>query len=365
MSWGNPTTPLEKLRKTVLAPASLAYLMGSYCRLEGYRTGLLKREQQDVPVLSVGNITCGGTGKTPITIDLAKRFIAAGIKVGILSRGYKRQSQKQTVVVSDGAGHYATCEESGDEPYLIAKRLPKAVVLVGANRRASASLAVSHYGCQLLILDDGFQHFPLRRDVDLVLIDYNDEPSNDSLLPSGRLREPLKALSRATSLVITKIPENYDAEKIERLQLFLKGYVDNKPIDKCSFVASHLVSQSCVLLPVDALKGNSIVAVSALARPEPFHSLLREKGANIIKSLSWTDHHWYSDEDMQVVENAAQNAAMIITTEKDLVKMKPSDRLAEKLYALRIETNWLGTPPQVISEVLAKLTTSVDEGVRR
>lgn len=365
MSWGNPTTPLEKLRKTVLTPASLAYFMGSLCRLEGYRSGLLKRDQQDVPVLSVGNITCGGTGKTPITIDLAQRFIAGGVKVGILSRGYKRQSQKQTVVVSDGAGHYANCEESGDEPYLIAKRLPKAVVLVGANRKASASLAVSHYGCQLLILDDGFQHFPLRRDVDLVLIDYNDEPENDSLLPSGRLREPLSALSRASSLVITKIPESYDKEKIERLELFLSRYTGDKPIDKCSFVASHLVSQSCVLLPVDALKGNSVVAVSALARPEPFHTLLTEKGANIIKSLSWTDHHWYTEDDMKAIETAAANASMIITTEKDLVKMKPSDRLAEKLYALRIETNWLGAPPKVVSEVLTKLKESVDEDVRR
>lgn len=365
MSWGNPATPLEKLRKTVLTPASFAYFMGSLCRLEGYRTGLLKREQQDVPVVSVGNITCGGTGKTPITIDLAQRFIAAGVKVGILSRGYKRQSQKQTVVVSDGAGHYATCEESGDEPYLIAKRLPKAVVLVGANRKASASLAVSHYGCQLLILDDGFQHFPLRRDVDLVLIDYNDEPANDSLLPSGRLREPLSALSRATALVITKIPESFDAKKLDRLEKFLGEYTSNKPIDKCSFIASHLVSQNCVLLPVDALKGNSIVAVSALARPEPFHALLTEKGANVIKSLSWTDHHWYTDDDMQSIENAAINASMIITTEKDLVKMKPSDRLAEKLYALRIETKWLGAQPSLVSEVLTNLKGSVDEGVRR
>lgn len=365
MSWGNPTTTLEKLRKTVLTPASLAYFMGSLCRLEGYRIGLLKREQQDVPVLSVGNITCGGTGKTPITIDLAQKFIEAGVKVGILSRGYKRQSQNQTVVVSDGAGHYATCEESGDEPYLMAKRLPKAVVLVGANRKASASLAVSHYGCQLLILDDGFQHFPLRRDVDLVLIDYNDEPGNDSLLPSGRLREPLSALSRATSLVITKIPENFDAEKIQRLEKFLHRYTGNKPIDKCSFVASHLVAQNCVILPVDALKGNSIVAVSALARPAPFHNLLTEKGANIIKSLSWTDHHWYTDADMQAIESAAANASMIITTEKDLVKMKPSDRLAEKLYALRIETNWIGTPPKIVSEVLTRLSTPIDEGVQR
>jgi tetraacyldisaccharide 4'-kinase len=228
MSWGNPTTPVEKLRKTLLAPASFAYFMGSLCRLEGYRAGLLKREQADVPVISVGNITCGGTGKTPVTIDLAQRFIAAGIRVGILSRGYKRRSKDATVVVSDGAGHFASCEDSGDEPYLIAKRLPRAVVMVGSNRRASANLAVSHYNCELLLLDDGFQHFPMRRDVDLVLIDYNDEPASDSLLPSGRLREPLTALSRASSLVITKIPEKYDQEKIDALEKVLHRYAPDR-----------------------------------------------------------------------------------------------------------------------------------------
>jgi tetraacyldisaccharide 4'-kinase len=363
MSWGNPTTRFEKLRNQVLAPASLAYFVGSLCRLEGYRAGVFKREQADVPVISIGNITCGGTGKTPITIELAQKFITAGIKVGVLSRGYKRLSKDKTVVVSDGAGNYASCEDAGDEPFLIAKRLSKAVVLVGSNRRASASLAVTHYGCEVLLLDDGFQHFPMRRDVDLVLIDYNDEPENDALLPAGRLREPLSALSRATSLIITKIPENFDADKIKRLEKFLGLYACNRPIDKCSFVASHLVSPNSILLPATALNGNTVIAASALARPAAFHSLLEEKGAEIAKTLCWTDHHWYSDEDMATIEKAAAKASMVITTEKDLVKMRPSEKLSEKLYALRIETDWLGSPPVVISELLASLCES-KESVR-
>ena len=363
MSWGNPTTRFEKLRNQVLAPASLAYFVGSLCRLEGYRAGVFKREQADVPVISIGNITCGGTGKTPITIELAQKFISAGIKVGVLSRGYKRLSKDKTVVVSDGAGNYAKCEDAGDEPFLIAKRLPKAVVLVGSNRKASASLAVSHFGCDVLLLDDGFQHFPMRRDVDLVLIDYNDEPENDALLPAGRLREPLYALNRATSLIITKIPENFDPDKIQRLEKFLGLHAYNRPIDKCSFIASHLVSPNSVLLPSSALNGNKIVAVSALARPDAFHNLLKEKGAEITKKLCWTDHHWYSDEDMSAIEKSAAKASMVITTEKDLVKMKPSEKLAEKLYALRIETDWLGAPPVVISELLDTLSEA-KESVR-
>lgn len=355
MSWGNPQTPLEKMQNALLAPASAAYFMGSLCRLQGYSAGLLKREKVDIPVISVGNITCGGTGKTPVTIDLAQTFIKAGIKVGILSRGYKRRSNSATVVVSDGCGHYASCEESGDEPYLIAKRLPKAVVLVGSNRRASANLAISHYNCQLLILDDGFQHFPLNRDVDMVLIDYNDEPDKDSLLPAGRLREPLSALSRASSLVITKIPENYEQAKIDKLQKCLSQHAPGSTISKCSFVASHLVSSNCVLLPAEALKGNSILAVSALASPKSFHNLLKEKGADVIDTISWPDHHWYSDADMLRIEQAATRAAMVVTTEKDLVKMKPSERLSEKLYALRIETKWLDSPPDVVAAMLSTL----------
>ena len=358
MSWGNPTTPLEKFRKTLLTPASAAYFIGSLMRLQGYRNGLLKREQVEIPVISVGNITCGGTGKTPVTIDLAQRFVLAGVKVGILSRGYKRQSKDATLVVSDGAGNFANCADSGDEPYLIAKRVPKAVVLVGSNRRASANLAVSHYNCQVLILDDGFQHLAVHRDADLVLIDYNDEPANDSLLPAGRLREPLSALSRSTSLVITKIPDNYDSSKLERLEKFLSSYASEQTISKCRFTPSQLVSPTCVMLQADALKGNSIVAVSALARPEPFHKLLRERGANLVDTLSWPDHHWYSDDDMKRIEAAGERADLVVTTEKDMVKMKPSERLAEKLYALRIETEWLSSPPPAVTQILSTLTHS-------
>lgn len=350
MSWGNPQTPTEKLKRTVLQPASLAYFVGSLCRLQGYRAGILRRTEADVPVISIGNITCGGTGKTPVTIDIAQKLIAAGLKVGVLSRGYKKRSGSKTVLVSDGASHQASCEDAGDEPFLIAKRVPKAVVLVGSDRRASASLAASHYGCEIILLDDGFQHFPLRRDVDIVLYDYNDEPENDSLLPAGRLREPLSALSRATSIVITKIPEGYDEQKLLRLESFLSKQSGGKPVDKCSFMATSLVSSNCVVLPSSTLNGNSVLAVSALARPDPFHKLLNEKGSDIVKTLTWQDHHWYTPDDMKAIEGAAASAKMVVTTEKDLVKMNPSGRLAEKLYALRIETQWIGAPPAVLAQ---------------
>ncbi|HEY9678021.1 MAG TPA: tetraacyldisaccharide 4'-kinase [Drouetiella sp.] len=361
MSWGNPTTPFDKLRKTVLTPASFAYFVGSLARLEGYRVGMLKREQADVPVISIGNITCGGTGKTPVTIDLAQKFIAAGLKVGILSRGYKRKSKERTVVVSDGAGNFADCESAGDEPYLIAKRLPKAVVLVGSNRRASAALAVSHYGCEILLLDDGFQHFPIRRDLDIVLIDYNDEPKRDSLLPSGRLREPLSALSRASSLVITKIPENPDQEKIQRLEQTLREHAGDKPVDKCTFEASNLVSPNSVVLPVSAMNGNKVIAVSALARPESFVSMLTQRGADVVKTMTFQDHHWYSAEDLDSIEAAITNGTMVITTEKDLVKMKPSEKLAERLYALRIDTKWIDSPPAVLDEYVNQVKSAVEK----
>ena len=195
MSWGNPETPQEKFLAKLLLPASAGFGLGLYARMMAYNWKLLKQTKVSVPVISIGNITCGGTGKTPVTIDLTQRLTEMGYKVGVLSRGYKRLSKERILVVSNGNGDIRSCAESGDEPYLIAQSVPEAVVIVGSKRIDTAPLAVHRYGCDILLLDDGFQHFPLARNSDIVLLDYNDELTKDHLLPAGRLREPLSALA--------------------------------------------------------------------------------------------------------------------------------------------------------------------------
>jgi tetraacyldisaccharide-1-P 4'-kinase len=167
--------------------------------------------------LSVGNLTVGGTGKTPIVVDLANRAVLAGFKPAILSRGYKRKSSDANLVVSDGKSLHASCEQAGDEPYLIATKAKGSVVIVGADRLRGAKIAVEHYDCDLIILDDGFQHVKIVRDIDMVLIDYNDEISADKVVPAGRLREPLAALNRASSVVITKVPAKPDRQRLENI----------------------------------------------------------------------------------------------------------------------------------------------------
>src|SRR4030095_1263679 len=208
MSWGNPENAAENLLASLLKPAAAAYGAGAYARLVAYSSGWLRRHRLDAPVISIGNITCGGTGKTPLTVDLARRLIGAGRKVGVLSRGYKRRSRGEIVIDSDGKDTLASVRDCGDEPYMVAQAVPEAVVIVGPRRHITGAIATAIYDCNVLILDDGFQHLPVTRDADLVLIDYHDEPEKDALLPAGRLREPLSALSRADHVVITRVPEN-------------------------------------------------------------------------------------------------------------------------------------------------------------
>ncbi|MBX9690100.1 MAG: tetraacyldisaccharide 4'-kinase, partial [Candidatus Obscuribacterales bacterium] len=214
MSWYKPENKQEKLLNSLLQPISALYFLGTLSRLKGYESRVLKQKRLSVPVVSVGNLTVGGTGKTPITIDLARNLQQFGLKVGILSRGYKRQSVDKVLVVSDGRKILVDSAQSGDEPYLIARAVPGAVVIVGACRYEAGLLAVQDYGCDVIVLDDGFQHLKLSRDFDVVVYDYNDDPKNLQLLPAGRLREPLASISRADCLVISKVPDNPDPARL-------------------------------------------------------------------------------------------------------------------------------------------------------
>ena len=159
----------------LLTPASSIYGLIVRLRLKAYDKGILKRHQIAVPIISIGNLTVGGTGKTPVTIDLAQRLIANGLKVAILSRGYKRLSTEKVVIVSNGQQIFATAQEAGDEPYMMAKELPSAVVITGASRVSTAQIAANLYNCNVILLDDGFQHLLLHRRDDVVLLDYNQD----------------------------------------------------------------------------------------------------------------------------------------------------------------------------------------------
>lgn len=346
-----------------LSPLSFLYGVGSYFRISAYRMGLVNRVRPGCRVISIGNLTVGGTGKTPVVIDLAKRLIAGGQKVAVLSRGYGRRSKAPYLVVSDGADILVSPEDAGDEPYLMALSVPGLVVIVGAKRTTTQKIAIEEYGANVLLLDDGFQHLPVARDVDVVLWDYNDDLSQASLLPAGRLREPLTALGRASDVVISKVPlQALDKEdvRLNVLSCELLKLNGKSSLSFCSFKSggftrlidlfSHkMTAQENFSIDFD---GKSALAFCAIARPEGFAKSLEEVGVRVLSTLSFEDHHWFSSADIKKLqaEFEKSGADFIATTGKDACRLlKPgliSDELAGKIYALDQTVHWQpGEPP--------------------
>lgn len=382
-----------------MLPASYCYGLGAYARLVAYATGLASRRQAPAPVISVGNLTVGGTGKTPFTIELAERLSSAGLKVGVLSRGYgrkikdnsknkhdgsnkhdgnnKHDSNNKTdransnrsltrggaspVVVADGTGAILVdVTESGDEPYLIAQAVPDAVVIVGASRLESARKAVVDYGAQVLLLDDGFQHIKLRRDIDIVLWDYNDAPDQALLLPAGRLREPLSSLNRATDIIVTKIPEPYDDRKLANLVAQLANLAPHANIASCRFKPAYLSDFAFEGRPSQPIKlselvGKKIYALSSIARPESFIRVLKDLGVSPVAQKHFPDHHWFSPQDLAEVEKEflGSGAELLITTEKDMVRLKGSlsQPVAERTWSLVLAAQWLSPMPEIVDRL--------------
>lgn len=353
MSWGNPQSSQEKILYGLISPLSVGYGIGSYFRLAAYSKGYMKRIKLPIPVVSVGNITCGGTGKTPMAIDITRRLIAAGYKVAVLSRGYARKSKQKVTVVSNGKGDFALCEDAGDEPLLIAMSVPEAVVIVGSSRAETAALAIEQYNADVIVLDDGFQHIRLERDLDIVLVDYNDDPENDMLLPAGRLREPLSALNRARVVIITKVPAQPDQERLEKLRATIRKHTDRAEIAEARFVPKGLRTNSGAA-PLEQLKGQRVVAFCGVARPEGFASTLNQLGCTVVHLKSFSDHHWYTPDELKMLEKLMResNASAVVTTEKDMVKIAPHDRLNQHLIAVEIGVEWLGPLPSHISDMM-------------
>lgn len=362
MSWGNPSNWNEKAVAGLLRPASAVYGLVTAARLLAYQNGILKQSKLPATVLSVGNITCGGTGKTPVTIDLAQRLVEAGRSVAVLSRGYKRRSTAKYLVVSDGKEQLAGCADSGDEPFLIAKSVPGCVVIVGSQRVLTAAIAINDFQCDTILLDDGFQHLPIHRDEDIVLIDYSDDLSKDNLLPAGRLREPSSALARATWIVITKVPEDADLQRLERMRDYLTRLNPVASISACRMTTDALtdLNQHDENADSSVLRDARVVAFSAIAKPNAFTAQLQELGADVVTHRSFPDHHWYTAADMQAIREllVKYEADTVVTTEKDAVKLDPNMVGSLPLMILKQRLEWLGPVPvaDLIGRTLIKPT---------
>jgi tetraacyldisaccharide 4'-kinase len=287
------------------------FLVGARDKL--YARGVLQTYKLNHPVISVGNITVGGTGKTPLVILLAETFRDQGYRPVVLSRGYKRKSAG-VVVVSTGNGPTVSWEDAGDEPYLIARRAGGVSVVVGADRYAAGLLAEQEDLGNLFILDDGFQHRRLFRNVDLVTIDPVEWAAGEKLFPYGRWREPREAIQRADAAVI-------QISSTGLLGLPIPAFSIETVVDG--------IYKGSELVPLKNLRNRAVTAFAGIAKPHRFFSTLENLGIAPVRRVSFRDHHTYTSRDLANIGGEIQ-----ITTEKDAVKLE-SQQAGEFLH-LRI-----------------------------
>lgn len=299
--------------RALLAPVSaLSWGYGLGVRLRGalYDRHMLSGERvEGLRIISIGNLNVGGTGKTPAVLHLADMLVRAGRKVGILTRGYGRQTKQPLAFM--GTEPLPSVEQAGDEPLLLARRCPEARVLVGADRRALARRARDEFGLEVLLLDDGFQHRRLARDEDVVVVDEAAGFGNGHMLPRGPLREPLSALRRATLFWVRTA-----AAGAPPLPL-LPG-----PQVRTRYRPTAWVDPAGTEHPPETLSGAPVVALAGLARPGSFLRTLRQLGVSLQGTLLYPDHHRFTARELQGARaSAARQGARIVTTEKDAVRL--------------------------------------------
>lgn len=322
--------------RLVLWPFSWLYGLVCRVRLLLYRYGWLKQERLAARVVSVGNITVGGTGKTPLVIHLTQKLKERSRRVAILTRGYKREKREMVELTADNK-EKANWREVGDEPYLLAGRLSDVPVMVGKRRAVSGKRAIERYGSEILLLDDGFQHLKVFRNLDIVVIDSVNPFGNGKLLPSGILREPVSSLRRADVFVLTKTDQTSDTDELIRI---LKTQNPRALVVR----SVHRVSGMADLFdgsPINQrdVEGKDAFLFSGIGNPRSFEKTVEQLNVNILGHRVFPDHFAYRRQDAENLIRQAQavGAGIIVTTEKDSVRIPLIKRPGIPFYALRID----------------------------
>lgn len=301
-------------------PFSALYAKLTAFRRSLFEQGVYSSHSLGAPTISVGNITVGGTGKTPMVAHVAEFLAGMGEKVCVISRGYKRENPKARVLVSDGETILADSRSAGDEPLELAKRLlGKAVVIADRDRVSAASWAIERFSPTAFVLDDAFQHFRAKRDLDIVLIDATNPFGNRKTLPFGILREPLEELRRADLIVITR-SNLVEPRVITEIEDEIRNYAECPIIrSENAFDRFQTADGETRERPND----RRLFAFCAIGNPSNFFDQLRSEGLEIVGTRSFGDHHFYSQNDVDSIENDARGAGadLIITTGKDAVKL--------------------------------------------
>ncbi len=323
-------------------PFSPLYSLAMRVREKMYARRILQSYSLSVPVISVGNLTMGGSGKTPMVQYLARELQKCGYHPAIISRGYGGKAAGKINVVSDGKTILLSAEQAGDEPRLLAETLPGVPVLTGIVRRFPAQAAID-MGADLLLLDDGFQHLQIRRDVNLVLFNTDRLAGNSRVFPGGDLREPVASLKRATRFIMTGVRED-NQERADRFADLLQTRMPGIPVSQAGYGVAGMVQLSGAgfLEPAGSVplhQGNWF-AFAGIAHPQSFRQTLAAEGVHLADFDALDDHQRYTREVVCKLADRASKAGALgmVTTEKDLVKLAPvGDELSLPLYGLRME----------------------------
>jgi tetraacyldisaccharide 4'-kinase len=296
-----------------------------------YRWGIFPTKRLPLKVVCVGNMTMGGTGKTPMVEYIARTLRGVGMEVAVLSRGYKGKQEKGLAVVSDGNTILLSQSESGDEPFLLAYRLQGIPVLVGRNRYQSGKMAYQRFGTQVAVLDDGYQHIQLDRDMNLLLVDGREGFGNGHLFPRGPLREPLEGLARADGFLITRAELEDRTQAVEEM---LRHWNSKAGVYRGRYVPEHLYDPvTDHRHPLDDLRGKRVLAFAGLANPEYFFELLTSLGAILDREIIFRDHHRYTQRDLEAIQEMMSRTKWAVTTQKDMVRLAGLDL---KGYPIRV-----------------------------
>ncbi|MEK9628103.1 MAG: tetraacyldisaccharide 4'-kinase [Nitrospinota bacterium] len=296
---------------------SFFYLLGHHFRLWAYRWGIFPRRSLDCRVISVGNLTLGGTGKTPFVMMIAETLRGNGFKPAILTRGYGGKSKKPVNVVCDGKSLLLSPDRVGDEAVMMAEKLKNVPILTGSDRFQTGRYALENYEVDTLILDDGFQHLALRRDLDILLCDHQRPLGNNHLFPAGELREPPSETRRADMVCFTR----YFGGPIK----FPQKYLGTIPQIKTHLRLDSLINmENGEVCDVEILKNQPVVAFCGIANPEGFRKILQDTQVQLKIFKAFPDHHDYTLNDIKQLESKAlqEGAKFILVSEKDAVKLK-------------------------------------------
>ncbi len=318
---------------------------GAIVRLRSklYDFGMLSSHSLPCRVISIGNLTAGGTGKTPMTVFVAQMLRDLGYRVVVISRGYRGEMEDSGGIVSDGETIFTGPDQAGDEPYLMAGLLQGVPVVVGRRRYEAGMLAVERFHPDVVVLDDAFQHLRLKRDLNLLLLDHRSPLGNGFVIPRGRLREPLSAIERADAVIFTRSAHAAHPIQLQRLPASLPSfYTTHRPVLRkidpdCRFFLPGSADLSSMI------RGKRIAAFAGLADNKQFFHSLESAGCDLVAAFSFGDHHRYDEKELdRIVETAHEKSAdILVTSLKDFVKTREKTDWSLQLIVIDVSIQFL------------------------